>query len=143
MTSITYRGSFVLNDGYGRIANTMVIELLERGWDVYLNDINEEKYTRARAHPLIALNYDQLFVHMNTEFQVNHFPPTHFPPRVSSKTKTVLYTTFETTHPPMEWKERIERTSKALLVTSSWVKEQFENALDIQIPSYKENPRII
>lgn len=136
MSSLTYRGSFILNDGYGRVSNNLVIELLVRGWDVYLGDINEEKYTKARAHPLIALNYDKLFVHSNTEFQINHFPPTHLPPRVSSLTKTVLYTTFETTQPPYEWKRRIEKTSKALLVTSDWVKGIFQEALDLQVPIY-------
>lgn len=134
MSSLTYRGSFILNDGYGRVSNNLVLELLARGWDIYLGDINEEKYTKARAHPLIANNYDKLFVHSNTEFQINHFPPTHFPPRVSSLTKTVLYTTFETTQPPIEWKDRIERTSRALLVTSEWVKGIFREALDVQVP---------
>lgn len=136
MSSLTYRGSFVLNDGYGRVSNNIVLELLARGWDIYLGDINEEKYTKARAHPLIANHYDELFVHKNTEFQINHFPPTYLPPRVSSLTKTVLYTTFETTQPPLEWKARIEKTCKALMVTSDWVRRTFISALDIQVPVY-------
>lgn len=136
MSSLTYRGSFVLNDGYGRISNNIVLELLQRNWDISLSDINEDYYTKARAHPLIALNYDQLFTFRNTEYQINHFPPNSYPPRVSSRTKTLLYTTFETTQPPIEWKRRIEKTSTALAVTSEWVKGVFQSALDIQVPVY-------
>lgn len=136
MSDLTYRGSFILNDGYGRVANDIVMGLFQRGWDLYLNDINERKYTIARGHPLISKNYDTLFRYRNTEYQINHFPPVYLPPRVSSLTKTILYTTFETTQPPLSWKRRIEKTSKALVLTSDWVRSVFTEALDIQVPMH-------
>lgn len=134
MKTLTYRGSFVKNDGYGRISTDLVLAFWKRGWDIYLSDINQAKYTKSRAHNLIAENYDKLFVHRNTQYQITHAPPTSLPPRVSVLTKHVVFTTFETNKPPSNWKRRIEQTAQALIVTSHWVKEVFQRALDIQVP---------
>lgn len=136
MPSLTYHGCFIQNDGYGRVATNIVLELFNRGWDISLGDINEKKYTKARAHPLISKNYDTLFGHANTEYQITHAPPIVYPSRVSSLAKHAIFTTFETTHPPSNWKSRIERTCNGLIVTSHWVREVFSRALDLQVPIY-------
>lgn len=131
---ITVVGSFLWSDGYGRVTSQLALGMLERGWDVYIRDINEKEVTEKYAHPLIRKHYDALNNYSNTAFQLSHYPPNILPFRVSSKTLHTFFCTFETTQPPIYWKERLERTTHQMITTSEWARQVFLDAFDLQMP---------
>lgn len=136
VNGVTVVGSFLWSDGYGRVTSQITLELLNRGWDVYIRDINPPEVTSLYAHRLIKKHYDLLDHYNNTAFQLSHYPPNILPYRVSSKTSHTFFCTFETTEPPRQWKARLERTAHRLITTSEWAKSVFEDSLDLQIPIY-------
>ncbi len=127
-------GSFIWNDGYGRITTQIALGALELGWDTFLMDINDEDATKKYGHPTISRYYDDLFRYNNTQYQLSHYPPNVLPFQVSHLTDHTYFCTFETTRPPLKWKERIERVANRLITTSEWAKKVFEDALDLQVP---------